>query len=93
MAAAVQNPLAHAGAFLIPKMASQTQGSSHAPDQQREEMKASGSAPAQEILQRSDQQELGASSKNLSLDDFELIRTLGTGMLVIFILLSALAFG
>ena len=74
-------------------MVPQTQGGSHDPDQQREEMKALGSTPAQEILERSNQQELGASSKNLSVADFELIRTLGTGMLVIFILFFASAFG
>ena len=38
------------------------------------------SSPANEVLQRAGQEELGGSSKTLSVDDFELVRTLGTGM-------------
>jgi hypothetical protein len=46
----------------------------------RAELKqAPRSSPAHEVLQRAGQEELGESSKSLSVDDFELVRTLGTG--------------
>ena len=47
----------------------------------RAELKqAPWSLPAHEVLQRAGQEELGESSNSLSVDDFELVITLGTGM-------------
>jgi hypothetical protein len=48
-------------------------------NQQGRESKGRRSSPAEEVLERSEE-DLGRSSKTLGVDDFELVRTLGTGM-------------
>lgn len=53
--------------------------------QQERDFKGQRSSTADEVLGRSDQEELGGSSHNLGVDDFELVRTLGTGISNLFI--------
>ncbi len=49
-------------------------------NQQGRDFKRQRSSPAEEVLEM-EEEELGGSSKSLEADDFELVKTLGTGMM------------